>query len=80
MRRHRLAAGLSQEAVTELMVVDRAHVSSMERGQQNTTLTTLSDAAKALGVRPAAFFDEAAPPTPAGVKATRTRRAVSPRG
>jgi transcriptional regulator with XRE-family HTH domain len=69
MRRHRLAAGLSQEAVAERVEVDRAHVSSMERGQQNITLTTLSEAAKALGVRPAAFFDEAAPPAPAGVKA-----------
>jgi Helix-turn-helix domain len=31
MRRYRLAAGLSQEAVAERMGVDRAHVSSMER-------------------------------------------------
>jgi len=59
MRRHRLAAGLSQEAVAELMGVDRAHVSSMERGQQNVTLLTIWSAAQALGVRPAAFFDEA---------------------
>jgi transcriptional regulator with XRE-family HTH domain len=29
MRRYRLAAGLSQEAVAERMGVDRAHVSSM---------------------------------------------------
>ena len=80
MRRHRLDAGLSQEAVAERMEVDRAHVSSMERGQQNVTLTTLSEAAQALGIRPAAFFDEAALPAPPGVKAPRTRRVVSPRG
>ena len=80
MRRHRLSAGLSQEAVAERMAFDRAHVSSMERGQQNVTLSTLSEAAHALGVRPGAFFDEAAQPAPAGVKAPRSRRVISPRG
>ncbi len=79
MRRHRLAAQLSQEAVAERMGVDRAHVSSMERGQQNVTLETLASAAGALGVRPGAFFDEGAAPAPAGVKAPRTRRLISPR-
>lgn len=61
MRRHRLAAGLSQEAVAERMGVDRAHVSSMERGQQNVTLLTIWSAAQALGVGPAAFLAEDAP-------------------
>ncbi len=32
IRRFRVQAGLSQEAVAELMGVDRAHISSMERG------------------------------------------------
>lgn len=58
MRRYRLSAGLSQEAVAERMSVDRAHVSSMERGQQNVTLLTVWSAAEALGRRPADFFDE----------------------
>jgi transcriptional regulator with XRE-family HTH domain len=80
MRRHRLAAELSQEAVAERMGVDRAHVSSMERGQQNVTLETLASAAEALGIRPSAFFDEGAAPPPAGIKAPRTRRVISPRG
>ena len=79
MRRHRLAAGLSQEAVAERMDVDRAHVSSMERGQQNITLLTLWEAAQALGVPPAALFEEDAPPAPkVGVKAPRKRRVISP--
>jgi transcriptional regulator with XRE-family HTH domain len=38
--------------------VDRAHVSSMERGQQNVTLTTLWLAACALGIKPAALLDD----------------------
>ncbi len=58
LRRHRLAAGLSQEAVAVRMGVDRAHVSSMERGQQNVTLLTIWHASQALGVKPAALLAE----------------------
>jgi len=76
MRRHRLAAGLSQEAVAELMGVDRAHVSSMERGQQNVTLLTIWSAAQALSIRPAAFLEEepAAAADDVTRKAPRRRR------
>jgi transcriptional regulator with XRE-family HTH domain len=80
MRRLRLAAGLSQDAVAVRMDVDRAHVSSMERGQQNVTLAILHEAAQAIGVKPAALLEESAePPPPIGTKAPRTRRAVRPR-
>ena len=58
IRRFRMQAGLSQEAVAERMGVDRAHVSSMERGQQNVTLLTLWHTAQALGVKPADLLDE----------------------
>ena len=58
LRRYRLAAALSQEAVAERMGVDRAHVSSMERGQQNVTLLTIWQAAQALGRKPAELLDE----------------------
>ena len=58
MRHYRMAAGTSQEALAVQMGVDRAHVSSMERGQQNITLTTLWMAASALGVKPAALLDD----------------------
>ena len=58
IRRFRMQAGLSQEAVAELMGVDRAHISSMERGQQNVTLLTLWHAAQALGVKPVDLFSE----------------------
>jgi transcriptional regulator with XRE-family HTH domain len=58
MRRHRIAAGTSQEALAVKMGVDRAHVSSMERGQQNVTLTTLWLASDALGIKPAALLDD----------------------
>ena len=57
-RRFRTQAGLSQEAVAERMGVDRAHVSSMERGQQNVTLLTMWHAAQALGVKPVDLLNE----------------------
>lgn len=58
IRRFRTQAGLSQEAVAERMGVDRAHVSSMERGQQNVTLLTLWHTAQALGVKPVDLLNE----------------------
>ena len=58
LRRFRTQAGLSQEAVAVRMGVDRAHVSSMERGQQNVTLLTLWHASQAVGAKPANLLDE----------------------
>ncbi len=58
LRRFRVQAGLSQEAVAERMGVDRAHVSSMERGQQNVTLLTLWHASQAVGAKPAELLAE----------------------
>lgn len=58
VRRYRIAAGLSQEAVAVKMGVDRAYVSGMERGQQNVTLLTMWHLSQALGVRPTDLLDE----------------------
>ena len=58
VRRYRVAAGLSQEAVAVKMGVDRAYVSGMERGQQNVTLLRMWHLAEAWGVRPADLLDE----------------------
>lgn len=58
IRRFRLQAGLSQEAVAERMGVDRAHVGNMERGQQNVTLLTLWHVAQALAVKPMDLLNE----------------------
>lgn len=58
VRKYRVVAGLSQEAVAVKMGVDRAYVSGMERGQQNVTLLTMWHLSEALGVRPAALLDE----------------------
>jgi transcriptional regulator with XRE-family HTH domain len=80
LRRFRLAARLSQEAVAERMGVDRAHVSSMERGQQNVTLLTIWQVAHALGRKSAEFLDEdgaAAVVSGRAAKAPRRKRTKS---
>lgn len=51
-------AGLSQAALADKMGVDRAHISAMERGQQNVTIITLWHVAEALDVKPAALLDD----------------------
>lgn len=51
VRKFRLAAGLSQEAVAERMGVDRAYVSGLELGRRNPTVVTLWHISIALGVR-----------------------------
>ena len=58
LRHYRLKAGISQDALAVKMGVDRAHVSAMERGQQNGTIVTLWHVAMALEVKPAALLDD----------------------
>lgn len=60
VRRLRLAANLSQEAVAELMGVDRAYVSALELGKRNPTIITLWQVAEALQVRLADLVEEQA--------------------
>lgn len=57
LRHYRQEAGISQDALAAKMGVDRAHVSAMERGQQNVTIITLWHAALALDVKPAALLE-----------------------
>ena len=57
VKRYREAAGLSQAALAEKIGADRAHVSSMERAQQNVTIVTLWHVSEALDIRPAALLE-----------------------
>jgi transcriptional regulator with XRE-family HTH domain len=50
VRQLRDEAGLSQERLAELAEMHRTYISSIERGQQNISLTILIRLAKALGV------------------------------
>ena len=77
LRHYRLAAGLSQEAVAERMGVDRAQVSSMERGRQNVTLITLWHLAEALKIQPADLLDTT-PKPPGGTSRPARRRLSAP--
>ena len=58
VKRLRVAAGLSQAALSERMGVDRAYVSGLELGQRNPTVVTLWHIAEALGAKVRSFFDE----------------------
>ncbi len=61
LKHYRTLAGMSQAALAVKMGVDRAHVSSMERGQQNVTIITLWHAALALDVEPDLLLKEHRP-------------------
>ena len=58
LKHYRQACGLTQAALAAAMDVDRAHVSSMEREEQNVTIVTLQKVANALGVEPAQLLSK----------------------
>ena len=58
LKHYRQACGLTQAALAAAMDVDRAHVSSMEREEQNVTIVTLQKVADALGVEPAQLLSK----------------------
>ena len=58
VRKHRLAADLSQDAVAVRMGVDRAYISALELGRRNPTAVTLWHTAQALGVKVVQLLEE----------------------
>lgn len=58
VRRARVAAGFSQEALAALLGVDQAYISRFEAGKLNPTIVTIWHAAEALGVQPASLFEQ----------------------
>ncbi len=60
LKHYRQLRGLTQATLAAAMDVDRAHVSAMERGQQNVTLQTLQRVAAHLDVEPAKLIEERA--------------------
>ena len=61
VRRARLNAGLSQEALADLAKIDRTYVSSVERGRRNIGIDNISKLAWALGLQPVDLFNDSAP-------------------
>src|SRR5262245_16221830 len=55
--RLRRARGLTRYALGKLTGISRAHLGSIERGQADPTVGTLTKIAKALGVKPGALLE-----------------------
>ncbi len=51
VRRHRLAAGMTQEELAFRAGMDRTYLSDIERGRRNPTLLTMQDVATPLNLR-----------------------------
>ncbi|GAB7023802.1 helix-turn-helix domain-containing protein [Salidesulfovibrio brasiliensis] len=58
VRQLREASSLSQEKLAELAHVHRTYISTIERGQQNISLTILIRLADVLGVSLATLFED----------------------
>lgn len=58
VRKYRLQADMTQARVAEIMGVDRAYISALERGERNPTAISLWQTAEALGVHVTALLDD----------------------
>jgi transcriptional regulator with XRE-family HTH domain len=78
LRKLRVARGLSQERVAHDAKLERRYVGGIERGEENPTVATLDQLAKALGAHISELFNEPPPGSrpPAGLRPGRkpTRR------
>jgi len=59
LRKHRLAAGLSQEQLGLESGIQRNFISLIETGQNQPTITTIFKLAGALGLKPSKLVQEA---------------------
>ncbi len=58
VRRLRLEAGMSQEALATAASLDRTYVSGIERGRRNPSLEIIERIAAALACEPSRLFQE----------------------
>lgn len=59
LKKHRLAKGISQEAIAEMADIHPTHVGFIERSERNPSLNVAKSLAKALGVSLADLIREA---------------------
>ncbi|WP_242442897.1 helix-turn-helix transcriptional regulator [Magnetospirillum sp. 15-1] len=63
VKKHRLAAGLSQEELAlRVEIVDQGYISGLEIGKRNPTILTIWLVANALGLEPGQLFSTAGLP------------------
>lgn len=72
LRVGRVTAGLTQEALAELVGVDTTYIQAIERGATNFTISVLLDVALAIGADPGMLFK------PVAVEARKTGRPKAP--
>lgn len=58
VKRLRLAAGITQAELADLVGVDRAYISGLEQGARNATIVSLWHVAMALDTPMRSLFDE----------------------
>ncbi|MGC5802973.1 helix-turn-helix transcriptional regulator [Ralstonia pseudosolanacearum] len=73
MRRRRQAMGLSQQALGDMLGLDRNTISRIERGAPNLSLLNATEIATALGTSLSTMLDESAKPEPDDVQAFGSR-------
>ncbi|MDM9586907.1 helix-turn-helix domain-containing protein [Pseudomonas asiatica] len=59
VRAHRVALGLSQEALADAAEIDRSHMGKIERGERNVTFLNILRIANALDRKPSVLLAEA---------------------
>jgi len=58
LKRYRIAANLSQEALADECALHRTYVSGVERGVRNPTVLVLEKLARPLGVPPSRLLED----------------------
>lgn len=64
LREYRLARGLSQEALADVLGYHRTYIGGLERGERNLTLKAVERIAALLEVDPLTLIGDEPPPTP----------------
>ncbi|MBY0380952.1 MAG: helix-turn-helix domain-containing protein [Xanthobacteraceae bacterium] len=59
VKKLRIAAGITQAELADLVGVDRAYISGLEQGNRNATIVSLWHVAQALDAPIRSLFDEA---------------------